>query len=168
MKTPIIPQDVKSAVSAYLMARTFAEVTREKVDAIHLAILQEAPIYANCDHEDGHPILESKDLYLADDQEDEIKDFYKKGDKRLRAAGLKPAEMEEDFCPALVAECLQRDTERLVIHAGAEMVGKPNGKDFANGLLCLGLEQYQRFVDLTVGMVVNSPGFKSPLTGKAA
>ena len=46
MKTPKeLPQELKSAVDAYLIARTLAECEREKVDAIEREILATANYY---------------------------------------------------------------------------------------------------------------------------
>lgn len=153
-----LPTDVKSSVSAYLMARAYAETMREKVDEVHREILEECPIYTDMD--ERTQIFKSGDLYLSNDEE-ACKDFYAESNKRLRACNLKPDTMEDDYCPALVAEALQVDLERRVIEAGARMIGEP--KDMPNRLLFLGLEKYNEFTDLVCRMVVNSPGFKNPL-----
>jgi hypothetical protein len=145
---------VHSLVSAYLMARTYAKCQRERVDAIHLAILTECPIYT----EDGEAITRSKDLYLSTD-EAACKDFYAEANARLRNAGIKPADMADEFCPALVAEHLLCKTERALI----EESGKPFGVT-ADGLLCArgGLENWQKWIDLVCQLIVNLPNFVTP------
>ena len=157
----VLTQEVKSCVSAYLLARAYAKTMRDEVDAIHLQILTQCPVYA--DKSDGRQILTSGELYLCTDDA-LCRDFYDEADKRLRAAKLKPSDMPTDHCPALVAEHLQTKTEWLLIAAAGEPFGITNDK-----LLCSknGLENRQKFIKLVVGLVVNSPGFRSPLTGKA-
>lgn len=166
-----IPQSVKSAVNAYLMTRTYAEVMREKVNEVYKESLEIFPLYT-----DMYADLESKrrraeikriynpaNMYLSKD-EDTCKDVYKDVDFQLRKKGLKPESMPDDHCPALTAEHLQTKTQHILIDAAAEMLGE-NG-DFRHKALCLGLDKYYEFIGLVVKLVVNAPGFKNPLTGK--
>lgn len=148
---------VHSMVRAYLMARTFAECQRERVDEIHLAILTECPIYADM-RDGGEAITRSKDLYLTTD-EAACQDFYAEADARLRKAGIKPADMPRDHCPALVAENLLRKIERELI----DVSGKPFGVT-ADKLLCArnGLENWKQWVDLVCKLIVNLPNFEAP------
>lgn len=148
---------VHSLVRAYLLARTFAEVQRERVDAIHLAILTECPIYAD-QFDTTEQITHSKDLYLSSD-EAACQDFYAESDARLRKAGIKPADMPRDYCPALVAENLLRKIERELI----DVSGKPFGVD-ADGLLCArgGLDNWKQWIDLVCKLIVNLPNFEAP------
>jgi len=174
---PTIPESVKSAVNAYLMARAYAEVHREKVDSIQRHLLETAKYYVDPkwkdtrsfqDGIDDERITDLKLTYLMSDSES--KDYF----ADLKAALIKAGYEIEDIpgaegrwkCPALVAESLQRDTERLIIECASDMVN--GGENFADKLLCFGLERYHRFIDLVVGMVVSMPGFKNPLTGEVA
>jgi hypothetical protein len=159
----VITPEVKSYVNAYLMARAFAETMRAKVDAIHREILTQCPIYADV-HGHTQQIFESKDLYLCSNDA-LCQEFYEEADKRLRSAKLKPDDMPVTHCPALVAEYLQTKCEWALI----ETAGKPFGIT-NNGLLASkdGLKNRQQFIDLTVRLIVSTPGFKNPLTGKAA
>lgn len=166
-----IPQSVKSAVNAYLMARTYAECMREKVNEVYKETLEIFPLYTDmyADLESKRRRVEVKriydpaDMYLSKD-EDTCKDVYKDVDFQLRKKGLKPDSMPNDHCPALVAEHLQTKTERILIDAATEMLGQ-NG-NFRHTLLCNGLDKYYQFIDLVVKLVVNLQGFKNPLTGK--
>ena len=158
---PKIPEALKKAVGTYLLARTLAEVTRKEVDAIETEILAEMPPFrATLCGEDGHRITNPRDLYLAEGQDEQMEAYYAETDKRLRAAGIKPDDMADDFCPACVAESLLLDTERLIIETGAPMVGQ--GDDFADKLLCGKMEHRDKFIDLTVRLVVSLPDFKAP------
>ena len=148
---------VHSLVSAYLMARTYAECQRERVDAIHLAILTECPIYADM-RDGGKAITRSKDLYLSTD-EAACKDFYAEANARLRHAGIKPTDMADEFCPALVAEHLLCNTERALIEESGKTFGVT-----ADGLLCArgGLDNWQKWIDLVCQLIVNLPNFVTP------
>jgi hypothetical protein len=147
---------VHSLVRAYLMARTYAECQRERVDAIHFEILTECPIYA--DKDDGQAITKSGDLYLTSDDQ-ACKDFYAEANARLRHAGIKPTEMADEFCPALVAEHLLRKTERILIDESGKAFGVS-----ADGLLgtSKGLENWQKWLDLVCKLIVNLPNFETP------
>ena len=161
-----ITQEVKSAVNAYLMARAYAETMRAAVDKIERAILQESPVTNGLEVEHGEParlITEPKHTYLCTD-EAMMADYYAEVNKRLRAKGLKPADMPDTHCPALVAEEMQLTAERLVIDTAADMLKLGfDGKELDHRLLCMGLEKRQELIDLVVKLVVNLPDFKSPL-----
>lgn len=156
-------QECQSAVNAYLMARTLAEATREQVDKIHREILAECPIYDDLTLDGkrtatGRAITKSADLYLSED-EDACQDFYTEADIRLRRAGIKPANMPQGHCPALVAEHLQIQTENLLIECALEAMGEPK-----ENRAYIYLEKRRRFIDLICGLVVNQEGYKNPLT----
>ena len=150
----VVTPEVRAYVRAYLLARAYAETMRERVNAIYRDILTECPIYAD---RTGEQILDKERLFLSSD-EDAVQDAFEEGNKRLRAAGLKPTYMPDSHCPALVAEHLQIKVERQIV----ESAGRPFGIT-PDRLLCAGLEKYNEFVRLTVGLVVNQPDFKSPL-----
>jgi len=171
VRKPKISPELRSAVRAHLMARAYAETMRERVNAIYLEILAEAPIYAER-HEgrrgsslDGRPILDPQKLYLASEEDMPlVEEAWAEADKRSRAAGIKPDDMPHSHCPALVAEALQIKTEWLVIEAGARMMGMEDPEEFNDRLLCLGLEKRKEFLDLLCGLIVNESGFCNPLT----
>ena len=160
---PKITQDVKSAVNAYLLARTFAELQRERVDIVVKEILTTANYYADPKHKTRgrkqKTITDPKDTWLL--SEAEHVDFLLDLKAALQKAGytIKTHEEEHSYnCPALTAEYLQTKTEWLVVDSAAEMLGE--NKDFRSTLLCAGLNKYHKFIDLVVGLVVNSPGFQ--------
>ena len=164
-----ITPGVKSSVNAYLMARARAEVMTEKVDAVYEDILTETPLYADLEmrgHDEPFQILKPKDMYLSTD-EDFCAEVYAEANKRLREMGLKPDDMPDGHCPALVAQNLQRDCEWLIIDNAAEMLGY-DGKELHHKLLCAGLEKYHQFIDLVCKLVVNLPDFENPLKRRAA
>jgi hypothetical protein len=159
---------LKSAVSAYLMARARAEVLREKIDKIEREILESACYFSNpllADHSITKRITEPSESYLL--KEDDARDYLLDVRAALMESGYDikqvPNEPEHHyFCPALTAESLQTTTEHLIIENGAEMLGE-DPKDFSHRLLCAGLDKYKEFIDLCVKLVVNLPDFKKPL-----
>ena len=152
---------LKKGVRAYLKTRAYAETMRKAVDKIEREVLQESPL-PGPENRPGNrrkyseTITEPNEVYLCEDEE-ALKKYYQKVNLREREAGLKPDDMADDYCPALVAENLQSDIERLVINEMAYIIGEDRG--FFNKLLNAGLTQYQQFIDLTVGLVVNLPDF---------
>lgn len=172
MKTPkTLPQELKSAVDAYLIARALAECERANVDAIQRRILETANYYSGIKFrnagEPPRPIKDPKDSWLM--EESEFHSYLSDVRMELQKTGYQIEQQGEHFwsyfCPALSAESLQRDAENLVIEAMARMIGHAEPEKMNHLLLCHspGLETRQRFIDLAVGLVVNFPGFKSPL-----
>jgi len=160
-----VTQDVKSSVNAYLMARAYAETMRSAIDKIQRGVLEECPLTNGLEVKHGKSerrITDPEHAYL-ETREDHIQDYYAECDKREREAGLKPKEMEFDYCPALVAEHLQVKSEWLLIESAAEMLGEDKPEDFNNKLLCHGLESRKKFIDLVVGLVLNLPDFENPM-----
>ena len=159
---------LRKSVEAYLLARAMAETLREKVDKIERRILESANYYAAPELASRRKIPETikdpKYAYLLRD--DEHVDYLLDVKAELVKAGFEiesiPGESEHHYyCPALVAEDLQRKAEQVMIDAMAEML-EYKEEDFHHRLLCLGLEKYRKFIDLTCKFVVNSPGFKNP------
>lgn len=154
---------VKDLVSSYLLARAYYEVTRDAVDAIYEVILQEIPLYANQpfthrtgDH--GLRITRVKDMYLSLD-EDICAEIYYEAHIRLIKAGIKPKDMPQDNCPALVAESMLSNIRHELV--------TETGKDLdvtVNKLLCGhdGLNRLQQWVDLVCKAVMSMPDFEPP------
>ena len=165
-----ITQALKSSVNAYLMAKTLAECEREKVDNMAREILETATYRADPKFvERGHVserITDPDKAWMLEDRDhnDYLVDLKKAMEKVGYKIKHNPNEPEYSFnCPALMAESMQRDAEYLLVDAVAEMLGETD--DLAHNLICAGLDKYHQFIDLVVGMVVNMPGFKNPLTG---
>ena len=159
-------QELRPMVDAYLLARVHAEVLREKVDAICRQVLAEAPLKVSAKNaERGMPelITEPNRAWLADLDSPEMQDYDAECDKRLRAAGLKPESMPADHCPALVAERIKVEAEWLLLETAWQAIGQSG-----DGWKGLYGDNRKKFLDLCVGLVVNSPGYQNPLTGKAA
>ena len=144
---------VKSLVNSYLMLRVLAESLREQVDEVYLAVLTETPVYED---RTGEPILNSEHLYLCTDDA-AVKRTWAETTKRLRAAGIHPADMDDEKCPALVAERDQIKIEWLLI----DEAGKPFGISCER---MNNLEQRAEFLRLITGLVMGLPDFVNPIT----
>lgn len=71
------------------------------------------------------------------------------------------AKAAEGFCPALVAEHTQREAEWALIAAAEEfMPGVTNDRLLCGTKTEGGLETRRKYLDLMIGLVVNSPGYK--------
>lgn len=164
-KPIVITPEVKAAVNAVLVATTYAQTVRAEVDKIERGVLEECPLHFSKkirrEAGDEKVITEPSRAWMGD--EAEFLDFCQESSKRERAAGIKPPEMPDEHCPALVAECIVRDAEHLLIECTASMLGVDDSPaDFINRLLCQGMETYRKFIDLAIRMVVASPDFKKP------
>lgn len=158
---------LKASVNAYLVGRAFAETLREKVNAVYQEILLIHPLYEDLDTRarkaEPPRIYDPDRMYLSTDEET-CSDVYADANHTLKERGIKPDDMPAEHCPALVAEDVQRKTERLIIENAAEMLQSDiSPGDFQHKLLCLGLDKYQEFINLCVGLVVKLPDFKKPL-----
>lgn len=167
MKTNLTRNDVTreliDLVTEYLARRVIAEVTRKEVDAVQREVLQNLVVMSTArEHPHGRSILAERitDPNLTYQCQDDtaMAQYYQEVDSKLRAANLKPSSMEEDYCPALVAERNQVEAEWAILDEAAKMLDACTGKnELNNALLCQkdGLAQRQKFIDLTVGLVVN-------------
>ena len=172
LKSEDVTPELKSCVNIYMMLLAKAQTIRKHVDKIQRGILAECPL--TCGHREDigkdtpEKIIDPENVYLCEDK-DRLEDYYAECDKRERAEGLKPASMERDYCPALVAEHDVVKSQWLLFDAAARMLGLDfDGKELNNTLLCMGLQKHQEFIDLCCKLIVNAPDYVNPLTGKGA
>jgi len=158
-----VTQELIDLVTEYLARRVIAEVTRQEVDAVQRDVLQDIVVMSTArEHPHGRSLpskrITDPDLtYLCRD-ESAMTTYYQAIDTKLREAGIKPDDMELDYCPALVAECNQVEAEWAILDEAAKMLDIHTGKGELNsGLLCCknGLETRQEFIDLTVSLVLS-------------
>lgn len=146
-------------VNAYLLQRAYTEVVTEQVDAIVHQILQETPVYTADSHE---RITEHKYLWLASDAD--FATTITEASRRERAAGIKPADMPDEQCPALVAKSELTKIEHQIINtSGAplnmsvqRLISAPHGMD-----------NYRKWLDTVIGAVFKLTNFK-PVSLKQA
>lgn len=142
------------------VAARYSEVCRRHMPTLTLA---ECPLTNGLETEHGRPeraITDPRETYLCTDDA-LLEDYYLECDTRERAAGLKPADMPRDHCPALRLELIQRLAERVLIEVGLELFG---------GTPSMALHLYgdkrQHMIDLLAGLAITAPGFRNPLTGR--
>jgi hypothetical protein len=115
-------KDVQPAAKAVLMARVFAQMERERVNAYVQPIL--ASYAFKADAFDGkfrggnETITKSSDLYLTEDPR--LPEFYAACDKAHRDHGFTGP---DGHCPALTAEHLLVQTEQALIELAKPLFG---------------------------------------------
>jgi len=162
-KRTLTPQDVTQelidTVAVYLTLRAKAEAIREQVDVVQRQVLIDVPLYNDLAVEHGldrERITEPDKVYLSQDK-DALNEYYRTIDMKLRELRIKPADMQPDYCPALVVEHEQTKAEWALIDEAAKMLGTYEEPGQFNAALLStqnGLETRQKFIDLTVGLVL--------------
>jgi len=145
---------IKNAVKTLLMAKVYAETMREELDkevyrpALHI---EGRPIYST---EGRHgrpvkPITEHKDAWLMSDEDS--KDYHAECQHQIkkRAVNNKAYRVNDDCCPALVAEALKTDAEWALLTACEPLTGITN-----RALCCAGLDKRRRYIEIICGLVV--------------
>ena len=162
-KAKAMAKGLVANVNAYLLARTVAEVEREKCDKIQRALLADREYFiAERWNRLKAPerVTEPKDAYLMGDAD--AAEYYAALNAAYVAAGY--VLEEPGNCPALMAEHLQTQAEWALIEAAQEWFPDVDN----NRLLCgtggkgNGLETRQEYIDLLVKLVVNFPTYVAP------
>jgi hypothetical protein len=160
---PRIVEALTPAVNAALLAKTFAQCEREKMDKVDRYLLEGIAIYTSEENATRgrkvERVLDHNLLYLADLESEPVKFYYQERQKEVDALGYK---LPRGHCPALVAEGLERQARRLLVDCAAEFFGVTFDQ-----VLGAGLEKLEKYEALLIGLVVNFPGYKNPLTGEA-
>jgi len=104
----------------YCALKVIAEDLRAAVDKVQRRLLlDECPLFKDLDG--GDRIIDPKDYWLCQD-EAACKAYYAAQDRELRAAGIKADDMDDQFCPALVAEHNVIKARRAIVDALAPLV----------------------------------------------
>jgi len=147
-----VTPELKNLVHELLAAMAAAQVMRDEVDEVAAQVLTEVILL----DDEGKRITEPGRDWTCED-EAALHRFWAIVDGRLRAEGIKPAAMEDDHCPALVAEHERRKIEWDLLDEAAKMLDiyeEPGS--FNNELLCCakGLERRQEAIDINIGLVL--------------
>lgn len=155
----IITPEVVEAVRVWLLAKAHAQAVHAEVDEVQRQVLRELnspPDPANVRRgADASPILDPSRDYLL--PETVWQRYHATYQERIRRGG-KWADVPDEHCPALVAEELERQAQRVVIDLTAPKFGLD-----AHQLLCAGLETYNKWADIHAEMAVKSPLWSDPL-----
>ena len=156
--------DLFDLCNAWLNSKAFAEIISEEVIRIQTQVLKDIPVHAWTDPNpkragtgwNGHRITDPKETYLAlkpgDPSNDPLVPYWNACDKAEREAGIKPADMDLDHCPALVARTKQLEVEWELFRITGEIMDVP--------ALDLYGDKRAQFLDLTIRALVNHPHFK--------
>jgi hypothetical protein len=140
-------REIEPIVNTVLLATAHAQVLREKCDKIQRRLLDSGRYGGDCnpDH-----------VYLLPDEA--AARYFADLDAAYREAGW--TDLEPGYCPALMAESLQRDAERALIESAR--VAFPDVT--VDRLLCAprGLERLREYLDLLIKLVVNRDGYRAP------
>jgi hypothetical protein len=128
------------------MARVYAEMERERVDAYILPIFQRYGFtYGSiAGDEAGQPLKSPKHLFLCEDEE-RVREYFEDCDVAHRAHGFTGP---KGHCPALIAEHLVITTENLLIDLASEQFHA----DF-HGLFG---KDRERLLDLLIGAALKA------------
>lgn len=139
-------KDVAPAARAVLMARVYAEMERERVNAYIKPIFESYDFqYCALGNRCGLTgrIADIKDLYLTDLEAPEYKHFIQDCDDAHKAHGSK---LPAGHCPALHAEYLQVQVEQALINLALPLFGVENVYG----------EDRKRYLELLIGAALKA------------
>lgn len=151
-----------SYMNSYLNLQAHATLLRQKVDEISAGVLAEVPMFNDRYPElpeYGERVTVGRQTYLSGD-EAAFQRYLDLCDERERAAGIKPADMDRDHCPASTVETqlsdIRREIEKItlpIFDLTEDSLWHYDGKtkEFF----------YQKWIKLMIGAVVNHPNFKA-------
>jgi len=143
LDTVIRSQELMDLVAQLRESRKDEKRLREQVEPVKRKVLEDMPLYA--DRLDGRRILRPEQIYLSSD-EVKCKEVLAEFNRRLRLAGLKPADMGDEYCPLLVAENRVYKIERQIL----DVTGKPFG---VSAIQIIAANKEEKWIDLIVGAV---------------
>lgn len=147
---PKISTSLIEAVRLYIVAQAIAQVKREQMDKIYDELLEQIPLF-NDRHPriaDGKRITKNKDMYLSKD-DDACMAIYQRAHLLAVERKIKPTDMPELHCPALVAEHLQAQAENHMLDEVGTVLGQ--GESFHENVT---YPKREKFVRLSVQMVL--------------
>lgn len=149
-KADAMSKALNSAVNAYLMARTLFEVEKKKMDKLDAELTSEMVL---TNRYTGERITNHELNWQMTDEQ--ARPYYDERNRRLKAMGY---DLPADYCPACMAEHTMIKAKRLVLEVASEYMPKLDPQ----GLLCAGMETYNKAVELCVGLCVNHPNYRKP------
>lgn len=130
----------------YCALKVIAEDLRAAVDKVQRRLLlDECPLFKDLDG--GDRVIDPKDYWLCQD-EAACKAYYAAQNRELRAIGIKPDDMDDEFCPALVAEHDVIKARRAIIDALAPLVDID--PQYLYG------EKEDKFFELAMSLILNA------------
>ena len=142
----VFSKDIAPAARAVLMARVYADMERERVNAYILPIFKSYGFtYGAIARGQREGLIPTPhDLYLADDGPI-MQDYYAECDAAHRAHGFKGS---QGHCPALVAENLLMITERALIDLAESLFGIGSNDVFG--------DDRKKYLELLIGAALKA------------
>lgn len=135
----------------YINQKAVAEIRREQVDAIAAEILaNDIEIYSDLEGPDRARITRFKDAYLSEDDE-ACKALFQAVNIACRKAKIKPPEMDDEYCPALVAEHKANKTWRRIIEGACKILGMD-----PMDVICTVPMQQEEFFGLIMNVILHA------------
>lgn len=147
-----------AAVNTYLLAKAHAEVWRDRVEPVQREMLKRigaiyGPRYGKLE---STPIVDLKDSWLMSDEQHT--EWCRLLDAEYRSRGWLSDSDDVGVCPLLKAEELQRQAARAVLLGASAIIEHLE----PHRLICSGLENYRKGLDLVVSLIVNAPTYRRP------
>lgn len=133
-------RELKPLLAEYIESAREANRLRQIRDSIGRDILAGMEIY---DMYEGKRITTDQYAWMAGDED--AKRYYAAMDKALRAAGIKPEDMETEYCPVLIAENKAREIKTAILIEGAKVMGVEKTKVFGR--------KREEFFEVTIGLI---------------
>jgi hypothetical protein len=136
--------NMRPIAEGYLALKLIADDLRIEVDKIAARLLAtECPLF----DEEGERILKNQLTYTAID-EGALNAFYAAMNRELRAADIKPADMGDEYCPALVARSAFIDAQCAIINTLAPLVDINPERLWG--------DKRDQFLELALGLILNA------------
>jgi hypothetical protein len=136
-------------VNAVLLAQIHTELMREKMRKLDLDLLDH---HAPTDRYSGGEITDPDKAWHMTDADAAV--YYADRTERLRGMGYN---LPDGHCPALIAEGVQMEAERLMIGEASKFMP---GLTWDN--LTCHPGKLKEAIRLLIGLTVNAPGYKAP------
>lgn len=138
-------------VKAYLVTKTNAQMWREKMEDWDRKELSSIEYHVDQKWKDRgrslERITEPKDAWMM--SESDFSDYQSERQVYIDSLNLG---LETGYCPALVAEDLQRKAERLLLSNGCKLMNS----DLTIDMLVRNMEAYHKAIELMCGMAVST------------
>lgn len=147
---PAIVRALTGPVNQYLAAKVIADDLRRRVDECSQRALNEAVYISRYTRE---RVTDPKGDWTI--IEDDWKKYHARAVGFQEAAGLHP--LKPGNCPALEAESTVREAARAIAEASIEFF-----PDVTIDALMSNFRNYEKWIDLHIKIVVNSPYYRQP------
>lgn len=144
--------NMRELVKRYFVARAYAELKRERIDAIGDEVLSRVCLI---DRYNGKRITAARNAWTAEDSS--WREYHDECVRIQLERKERPNELDRDYCPALMAESELMRIEQEIVRASCEGFG---GEAFFDHLR-YSLKTYKQWLDNVIGAAVSIHKIKS-------